>query len=608
MASHPLNGAVNGSADSPRSENGTPPMSPTLLGLSNLRVNTSSPKPIFRPSPVHAASERDTAMRSRSSSPGPGATGADGRPIVQRGASSSHLRTHSPTPHNSSSSSSAPSSSPSSPPTGASLIQHNSPPRPAPNPRSIVHLSFPSSPPSNPHTTAQLLNMLAFLCRYADPQGWAAGAYNVAQNTTSSKRRGSLSATFSSSSSSGMAAAAAYAYQYTPQPPTAQSRPLRILLHSMDGYTETSVLALSYVMYARRCNLPEAYLELQIERNRSFFVCPGDMGVLRRVESTLGSVDSERRREEKLARREKERAVQAHQQAAHQSTFRVNDNAVVASNASAADSLSASSRWGKWSGSWRSGAVSGLGLGPVFGSFSATPGGQTGDSAAAATGGPSSAVTPSPITSIPSSTLDMNGIATQSPMAAPIPKNFPPVQRARALTSPVSLPSHIDHSAWFMDPRFDGSFPSRVLPHLYLGNLNHATNAYMLHALGITHVVSVGECALVPPVCPVPQRGSNGVVEPGTQVSLSSVDGRGHGGSFVYGSGPNGQGSLWIEEREGRIKVLDIKGVSDDGIDSLRPQFSPICDWIEKARQENGKVCVSFCLDSCYLSESVTDH
>ena len=54
---------------------------------------------------------------------------------------------------------------------------------------------------------------------------------------------------------------------------------------------------------------------------------------------------------------------------------------------------------------------------------------------------------------------------------------------------------------------------------------NHASNAYMLHALGITHVVSVGECALVPPV--------NGADE--------------------------NRWLLWTEEREGRIKVLDIK-------------------------------------------------
>lgn len=69
---------------------------------------------------------------------------------------------------------------------------------------------------------------------------------------------------------------------------------------------------------------------------------------------------------------------------------------------------------------------------------------------------------------------------------------------------------------------------------------NHAQNAYMLHALGITHVVSVGECALVPP--------------PNIATSDSS-----RGYHLVAGRGPGGHGSLWMEEREGRIKVLDIK-------------------------------------------------
>lgn len=443
----------------PETTGNTPPMSPTLVGLSNLRVNTGSPKPIFRPSPASSTSatgregarDSNAAVRSRSASPSPG--DRDRRPIIQRGSSSGHLRTQSPTP------------------TSHNLQQ----PRPAPNPRSIVHLSFPSSPPSNPHTTAQVLNMLSFLSRYADPQGWAAGAYsNLAMNGfpgSSSKRRGSLSAAFSSTSiGNGSAAAVNFAYQYTPHSPTALSRPLRILLHSMDGYTETSVLALSYLMHARRCNLPEAYLEVQIERNRSFFVCPGDMGVLRRVESTLGSVDSERKREEKLARREKDRQAAARERDAviaqaqhHQHQHKITDSAVVASNASVGASelatstlgmpSSSSSRWSKWSGSWRNGTGS-LGLGPVFGSFSAAPSG--GSPMNETPNGSASTVMPSSISVI------------NSP---PTPKVFPPVQRARALTSPVSLPSHVDHSAWFMDPRFDGSFPSRVLPHLYLGNL-----------------------------------------------------------------------------------------------------------------------------------------
>ena len=76
-------------------------------------------------------------------------------------------------------------------------------------------------------------------------------------------------------------------------------------------------------------------------------------------------------------------------------------------------------------------------------------------------------------------------------------------------------------------------------------NRNHATNAYMLHALGITHVVSVGECALVPP----------------DHVSYDENHHHGHGHGHGHGhTKVNGaHGSLWMEEREGRIKVLDIK-------------------------------------------------
>ncbi len=42
----------------------------------------------------------------------------------------------------------------------------------------------------------------------------------------------------------------------------------------------------------------------------------------------------------------------------------------------------------------------------------------------------------------------------------------------------------------------------------------------------------------------------------------------------------------------GRIKVLDIQGVCDDGIDTLEPQLEPICQWMDTARKEGGKVLV----------------
>ncbi|KAF8717927.1 Dual specificity phosphatase, catalytic domain, partial [Rhizoctonia solani] len=307
---------------------------------------------------------------------------------------------------------------------GASPSSTPIPHRPPPNPSSIIHMAFPASPTCSQATIAQLLPFIAFLQRVAH----------------------------------------------------AQPRPAKILIHSGDGYTESSVLALCYIMLERQISLPEAYLDLQCTRDRSFFVYPSDVGVLRRVEARLGLEGRSDREEGSAAGRW---------------------------------------RWGS-AGTWRSGSISSSSSANSF--F-----GQR----------------------------ERSGSRGSTPDVTPVAASTPRKTRARASTSPL-LPAIVDHQTWFNDARFDGSFPSRVLPFLYLGNLAHAGNVHMLHALGITHVVSVGECALVP-----------------------------------------GQaGGLWTEEREGRISVLDIKGVCDDGIDSLRTEIGPVVEWIDRARASGGSVLV----------------
>lgn len=106
----------------------------------------------------------------------------------------------------------------------------------------------------------------------------------------------------------------------------------------------------------------------------------------------------------------------------------------------------------------------------------------------------------------------------------------------------------------------------------------------MLHALGITHVVSVGKCALVPPPDVNPTSSTTTSNNTSTSSPSSPV-------CSLPGprSGHKRRGSLWIEEREGRIKVLDIKGICDDGIDTLEPQLEPICESIDGARQEGSR-------------------
>ncbi|KAK1834640.1 putative dual specificity protein phosphatase [Podospora conica] len=51
-----------------------------------------------------------------------------------------------------------------------------------------------------------------------------------------------------------------------------------------------------------------------------------------------------------------------------------------------------------------------------------------------------------------------------------------------------------DEPRWFAG--FDGSFPSRILDYMYLGNLGHANNPDLLRALGIGQILSVGEMAM----------------------------------------------------------------------------------------------------------------
>ena len=67
------------------------------------------------------------------------------------------------------------------------------------------------------------------------------------------------------------------------------------------------------------------------------------------------------------------------------------------------------------------------------------------------------------------------------------------LQRSPAPPALNQNPTPEEAPAWFTNLTFDGSFPSRILPHMYLGNLQHANNPEMLRTLGITRVLSIGE-------------------------------------------------------------------------------------------------------------------
>ncbi|KAK7031151.1 tyrosine/serine/threonine protein phosphatase pps1 [Paramarasmius palmivorus] len=528
------------------------------------------------------------------------------------------------------------------------------PPRPPPHQNSIIHLPFPSSPAGSNQAITQILPALRFLQRCLVPEppeeiedepeqidqqganGQAASAET--SKAASSRRWSSVSAFIPSFPSFPLQvhspSPSAYA---TPAPPRTPppgstaathsarsrsftspapvpsprcsapvpllpkqrpwSRPLKILLYSSDGYTESSVPALCLLMAVKGLNLPRAYLELQVEKRRSFFVYQPDLGFLKRIESV---VRDERRMEKDridMEKREKERRERELKQ---RDNNRPNGGGIFSSFGGFGTHVN------PYAAGWGTGTMNGkqrpaaksvsFAQSPISIPSCAPPPQQTLPESIATptpeenhpTHHPASVPRSSSTVTLPvsssaptSSALSGFGGSLGAASGATVPNvNGTRNRRPRANTSPW-LPSLFggDHQCWFNDARFDGSFPSRVLPFLYLGNLNHASNVYMLQALGITHVVSVGECALVPP-----QHLAMGP---------SAYVGRfGHGDASTHYLQNKHQGSLWIEERAGRIKVLDIQGVCDDGIDTLEPQLEPICDWIDQAREEGGQVLV----------------
>lgn len=61
----------------------------------------------------------------------------------------------------------------------------------------------------------------------------------------------------------------------------------KILIHCTDGYTESSLLALAYYMYAEYAPVHEAWLKLHKEKKRNFFAYGSDVALLRAIQPRL---------------------------------------------------------------------------------------------------------------------------------------------------------------------------------------------------------------------------------------------------------------------------------------------------------------------------------
>ncbi|KAI7848672.1 protein-tyrosine phosphatase-like protein [Circinella umbellata] len=370
------------------------------------------------------------------------------------------------------------------------------------------------------------------------------------------------------------------------------TRGRKILIHCSDGYTETSLMVLSWIMYKEKVRLPEAYLMLQ--RKRNFFVYAADVATLQRIEQQLlhpppsQQTDHKRKREEEYEGHlmdvandddqvEEENCVRVSKEVEDEEHLQLkdlkignNDNEVIMNDQRNPHQQETKEEEGEW--------------------MNDDENMQMKDNR------------------LLHDDQYINNISNQAQCEGLLPSNnndTPPVTgRVIRASSDIYNPKDNDNNTdncmknggnninnndkntknedekqggdgegdgidekipvhlfapeldtaekiyfpWFYSPRFEGSFPSRILPFLYLGNLNHATNPDMLKALGITHVVSVGEDA--------------------------NLD-------------------------QSQFKLLFLDNLYDDGIDSIRGRLEETMGFVDEAHAQN-----SHCLIHCRVGVS----
>lgn len=143
-----------------------------------------------------------------------------------------------------------------------------------------------------------------------------------------------------------------------------------------------------------------------------------------------------------------------------------------------------------------------------------------------------------------------------------------------------------------------GPLPSRILPHMYLGSLEHAQSPELLRKLGINYIVSVGENLSWVETSNQRNRASSSPIPTPASKVMSNFKSRNRGFSME-----NNQKNNCIEENQSNdsfidffekeeFKILRVMNLGDNGKDALTHQFEHILKFIGECHDNNGKVLV----------------
>ena len=143
-----------------------------------------------------------------------------------------------------------------------------------------IHLAFPSSgsilPPSwSQSEVDSLLTMCRFIYAVTHPKSITASDEDQDQiqlaDSDGDIQMQDLSPSPSTSSSSN----------------SSSIKPRKVLIHCADGYTESTLLAIAYFMYAEGVPVHTAWLRMHCDKGRNFFAYPSDVALLTSIQPRL---------------------------------------------------------------------------------------------------------------------------------------------------------------------------------------------------------------------------------------------------------------------------------------------------------------------------------
>ncbi|KAF9417513.1 tyrosine/serine/threonine protein phosphatase pps1, partial [Podila epigama] len=326
----------------------------------------------------------------------------------------------------------------------------------------------------------------------------------------------------------------------------------QVLIHCIDGYTESAMLALVLVMIHYRLSLAEAYVKLQMDLGRSFFVYSNDATMMLEVESQVW----QRLMKESSAfvsNRGKDGNSDLDDTSKSVAGAGANIDTSVASQAVPISPTSAITDSPLNSDSSRSSSVSSSTssfFSALLNMSSSAPPQQQ----------------PTPWQSSSMEGVELERKDDDHPGFELIDEsesNDDQRMMSSLLSPPYLTEQHLDQFEWFYHPEFEGAFPSRILPYMYLGNLAHASNPGLLKALDIRYVLSVGEEA----------------------PRLQEVN-----ATMTLPSSCKSEQNSATESSKFMVKLVD--DMYDNGVDSLWGHLEECVNFVDEARKNKDRILI----------------